>query len=1186
MNTRQTPQSISEPSTATSPERPTPEPKHRPLWKRVLRVLCVTVTAVIVIVLAAITLAVNYLHPKRLTPIVERLANDNLHADVKIGRIEISFWHTFPRFDLQVDSLTIVTHAFRGLPDSTLTALPAGADSLLSVRHFDAAINIPKLLVGKIALYDINLVTPRLNLVQATPEAWSLDIFPPSVKEEDKTDTPLSIPDISLGTFAITDGFPVSYRSLPDSIDVTVNLTTTRLDGDEAPVYRLDIDALTSATVKSLTIRRLQLGLDGDIDWSSRRPLHAGLSAIKARIGDVTMSVNAEMDFAEDFRLDALSLSLPLTRLQDIIALIPAEYRGDIESLRPEASLEMSMELTRPFAVGVDSMPSFNLRLKVPDASASYDGITLNSFTMSLTAEVDGLEPDRSVVSLDRLQAHGEGIGFSLSGNASTLFSDPQVSGEFSGTVNFARLPRSLMSMIPGKVSGTLDADCDFALRRSYLTREQFHRIHATGRVNLAGLDVDMPEFPITLYSRHAELRLGTNTSFVRDNHAADSLLTLSLKVDTLSALLQSIDVRVGALKAGVGSRNVSSSADTTRINPIGGRVEVGRLAFRDLTDSTRVYLRSATIGGALTRYKGNAREPLLNLNISSATTFYADSTMRAILRGVSSSLRVHPSDSPSQQRRRARTDSLRRLYPNLSRDSIATLAASISRAERMARRASGAPSGSKAFTTDSRVNVDADASLKKILRRWKATGSLQASRVRLFTPLFPLRNSVNGLDMSFTTDSIAIRNTSVRLGRSDLKIDGTVSNIARALTSRRNSQSLIARFNVQADTIDINEIAAATFAGAAWADSHTKAVYLDDAGLNENSLQTQVAAAAADTASVLIIPANIEAELDVRASHILYSNLAFHDFRGTLNAFDGALNLSQLSAQSSVGALSLNALYTAPTKQEASFAFDLDVNRLRIGQFLDLLPAIDSIMPALSSIDGVINATVAATSQLDSMMNLEIPSLKAAVKISGDSLVMMDDETFRKIGRWLLFKDKKRNLIDSMTVEMLVDNSQMQMFPFIFNIDRYKLGVEGTNDLAMNLNYHIAVLKSPIPFKFGINITGNADKMKIRLGRARFSEKNMPRTFAIADTTRINLVREIRNAFRRGVTKSNVRASDFITTPHIDTHSRGGSIASDVSGDTISRADSLYFIQQGLLPAPPAPEPTPEPVNKKKKKK
>lgn len=1171
-------------SPATSPSE-APRPRRRSVLSRLLRALLWSLVIVLLLAVTAITVAVNYLKPERLTPIVERLANDNLPvADVSIGRVEVSFWHTFPRFDLQVDSLTVITKAFRSLPDSVRAQLPAGADTLLTLRSFSGAINIPSLVAGKISLYDITLQSPSLNLVQATPEAWSLDIFPPSVKEDDKTDTPLSIPDITIGTFAITDGFPVSYRSLPDSLDVSVTLTTTRLEGEEAPVYRLNVDGLTSASVKAFTVNRLRLGIDGDIDWSPRRPLHATLSSVKAQVGDVAMDLDAELDFAEDLRVERFTFTLPVTPLKDIIALIPASMRGGVEQLRPEASVAMGLTLTRPYAVGIDSIPSFDLTLSVPEGRASYDGLSLDSFTLQLAASVDGTDLSRSTVNIERLVARAPGLGFGITAEATDLLTDPYVKGTFKGGLGFAKLPPSIRAMLPGKVSGVLRADCDFTLRRSYLNRDNFHRILATGDVTLTDLDVDFPSIPVTIYSHSAELQLGTNTSFVRDTRSADSLLTVSLRVDTLSCLMDRIEARVGGLKAGVGTRNVAASADTTRINPIGGRVEVSRLLLRDLSDSTRVFLRRATIGGALTRYKGNAREPQLSLRVSSGATFYGDSTMRVILRDLASTMSVHPSDSPLQQQRRARLDSLRRLYPTLSRDSLNSLATSISRTQRIARRAQSGTASVASNAGDDRMSLEVDGSLRRILRRWNASGSLTAASARIFTPLFPLRTAVKGLSMRFSTDSVTVTETSVRLGRSDFRVNGTVSNISRALTSRRGSQQLEARFSLESDTIDVNEIAAATFAGAAYADSHSGAVYLGDADMDEQALQAQVSSAAAsvDTAGVLIIPANIEAGLDVHARNILYSDLAFRDFRGTLNAFDGALNLSQLTARSDVGSIELNALYTAPSKRDASFAFDMAVDKLRIRQFLDLIPSIDSLMPVLNGIDGVIDATVAATSRLDTVMDIDIPSLKAAVKISGDSLVVMDDATYRKIGKWLLFKDKKHNMIDSMTVEMLIDDSRMQMFPFIFNIDRYRLGVEGSNDLAMNLNYHIAVLKSPIPFKFGINITGTADKMKIRLGRARFNEKSMPRTVAIADTTRINLVQQIRDVFRRGVSRSSARPSDFISTSGLPTVTSPGA---DINADTISAADSLYFINQGVLPAPPAPPVTPPPASRKSRK-
>ena len=201
-------------------------------------------------------------------------------------------------------------------------------------------------------------------------------------------------------------------------------------------------------------------------------------------------------------------------------------------------------------------------------------------------------------------------------------------------------------------------------------------------------------------------------------------------------------------------------------------------------------------------------------------------------------------------------------------------------------------------------------------------------------------------------------------------------------------------------------------------------------------------------------------------------------------------------------------------------------------------------------------------------------------MKLSGDSLVLIDPQTFRKIGKWLLFKHKERNVIDHMNVEMIVNNSQLELFPFIFDLDRYKLGVMGGNDMAMNLHYHIAVLKSPLPFKFGINVSGNVDNMKIRLGKAKFNEKNMPRTVAIADTTRINLVREIGNIFRRGVRNSKMKGLDFSKISSAQAADAG------IAADTISHADSLYFIKEGLIPAPDTvPAPVAPLKNKKSKK-
>lgn len=1162
----------------TNPKNvPAPEnQRRRPLACRIIRWTAVALGVIVLIVMAAITIAVSYLTPQRLTPLVEREASAYLNADVRAGRVEISFYSTFPRFELEIDSLDVRTRAFDSLPRGVRDSLPSWADSLLRLDGLRAAVNIPKLLKGSVELYDVTLNNPVVNVVQATPEVSGLDIFP-APDEEKGDDGPMVMPDFSFDRFRVDSVMVARYVSLPDTTDVAVALRTLSLDGEGAPLYALDIAGATEARVAALRVPLTRFGIDGKIGWDPHTPSSVSLSDMALRVADVTATLSTDLSVDSVIRVNTLEFTLPQTPLSSFIEIIPEEMRGELARVDARLSVGLQAMLKRPYEVGGSTLPWIDVKIEVPEGSAAYDGMKLDRFALRASASVNGDNPDASVLDVDRLFAMGEGIGFEVDGRVTTPLTDPTVSGRFRGGLSVAKLPRRLLSMVPGTVKGVLKADCSFDLRRSWLDRDNFHRVRLAGEATLTDLDVDMPELPLAAFSRRMELRFGTTSSFTRGTQSVDSLLTASLRVDTLSFELPGMELRAAELALGAGCKNTGSITDTTQINPIGGRVAVGRLSFRSEADSLRLYLRKATAGVSLTRFKGHGRAPRLTMDIATERAFYADAINRAFLSDARTGLTVHPSTSASNLRRLARLDSLRRVYPDVSRDSLLALA----------RGTGGRRRGVRSDTVaagEENLDIEVDGSIRRLLRRWEARGGLKASRVMAYTPLFPLRSRISDLSLRFNTDSVVVADTRVRVGHSDFLIDGSISNIAKALTSRRGGEPLKVNLNLRSDTINVNEIAAAVFAGAAFAERNTGGTVSEEPAPDFDD-ETSVGPASdvvADTAmALLIIPSNLEATLDVCAANIMYSDLVFRDFHGVLNAYQGALNLSEMAASTDVGSLNLNALYSASSRTDGSFAFGLRLKDFHIGEFLDLIPAIDSLMPLLQTIDGVINADLAATTAIDSGMNIDIPSLKAAVKIAGDSLVVLDDETFRTIGKWLLFKNKNRNMIDSMTVEMIIDDSRLQMFPFMFNFDRYKLGVSGSNDLAMNLNYHVAVLKSPLPFKFGINISGNPDDMKIRVGRAKFNEKEMTRSVSIADTTRINLVREIGNVFRRGVRRSSLKRLDFTRV--------GRQLLRDQAdaGDTISRADSLYFIREGVLPAPPpAPETDTTDKNKKKNKR
>ena len=119
-------------------------------------------------------------------------------------------------------------------------------------------------------------------------------------------------------------------------------------------------------------------------------------------------------------------------------------------------------------------------------------------------------------------------------------------------------------------------------------------------------------------------------------------------------------------------------------------------------------------------------------------------------------------------------------------------------------------------------------------------------------------------------------------------------------------------------------------------------------------------------------------------------------------------------------------------------------------------------------------------------------------------------------------------------------------------------------------------MLKSPIPFKFGINISGTPDKYIIRLGGAKFDDKT-PISVDIVNDTHVNLVNGLRDIFRRGL--RDARFSKL----KVDGVSEAAAI--DLAEDSLTHADSLQFIREGLIAAPDTVA-IPETTHGKKAKK
>ena len=185
----------------------------------------------------------------------------------------------------------------------------------------------------------------------------------------------------------------------------------------------------------------------------------------------------------------------------------------------------------------------------------------------------------------------------------------------------------------------------------------------------------------------------------------------------------------------------------------------------------------------------------------------------------------------------------------------------------------------------------------------------------------------------------------------------------------------------------------------------------------------------------------------------------------------------------------------------------------------ISMMPAIDTIMPLLKSFKGLIDCEIAATASLDTCMNIIMPSINGVIRIGGENLSMSGDKVFTDLAKKLKFKDRKEGRIDKMTVEGVIQDNTLEVFPFIVDIDRYTLALSGKHNLDQSFRYHASIIRSPMVFKVGVDIYGpNFDKMKFKIGKPKYKNTRIPVFTEVIDQTRINLAQSIKGIFEKGV--------------------------------------------------------------------
>lgn len=977
--------------------------------KGILKIAGISFGSLIVLILIAITVAINFVFtPSRLTPVVLKTANQALNAKLEMKSVELTFFFTFPRFGLKLVDGSLVSKVFSD------TAWQK-TDSLLSFGKCVVVVNpIDYLINKKITLNYLGLEDASVYAYKNREGIANWDI-------------------VASDTTAVADTASSGKTDLSGGIDirrVSLKRANVIFDDRDTRVYARLTNAalnLTASLQKEHSKLAMRFSNDNVLFWQDgqllvnkvatdlKTSLDLDRSTRTLTLNDANISLNGiTFDVKGTLKRDTvrrtlnvdIAYALHAPSLETVFNMIPESVLKR-ESMEARGSVKMEGDVKGWY--GKQQMPAVTLKVQIDKASAKYDKLPygIDNFTADFYAFVDLMRKQPSYADLKIFHFQGAHTDILADAKIMNLLEDPDITFNTKSKVDLTALAQAFPLQEGVTIGGDLEADLRLKCRLSSIKKQDLGRIRLGGKLKMTNLQ-------LRDVNKGFEFTSDASLNFIgNDNLAARAEIN---KLVLQSKLANS---NVEKLTMSVKSTNPQ---DTTRITDVECKFTLNRLKG-NMGDSLALFCQKADATVRLQPGKKNPSMPQVSLSLSADTMF------------------------------------CRAWKTKMGMD-----------------RAGFAVTAEKLHDS-----------------LWIPKGIIGFRRMRMSTPEFALPIRMKKTSVTVGNRMITLKNATCRVGHSDLTATGAIYDLYGTMKHHR---PLRGKLEISSRNLDCNQL-------------------INSLNFPEDTLQAEVDTTASSL-ELFVIPKNLDFELQTNLKRVKYDKMIFEDVRGAVDIRNQAVHLKGLSMKGMDAQMNATLVYRAQEKKQGYVGFDFRLHKINIAKLVEFAPSLDTIVPMLRSFQGVVDFEAAAEAVLDSNLNIKIPSLRSAVHIKGDSLVLMDGETFAEISKMLMFKNKERNMFDSISVNMTIKDGNVTVYPFIVQIDRYKAAVGGTQGLDMNFDYHISILKSPLPFKMGVNITGNLDKMKFKLGKAKYKDAVTPVEIRKVDSTRINMGRQIVNDFRQ----------------------------------------------------------------------
>lgn len=317
--------------------------------------------------------------------------------------------------------------------------------------------------------------------------------------------------------------------------------------------------------------------------------------------------------------------------------------------------------------------------------------------------------------------------------------------------------------------------------------------------------------------------------------------------------------------------------------------------------------------------------------------------------------------------------------------------------------------------------------------------GSVSVAGFRYKDAELPYDVTISAAEASFDPQQVTLKNYNGTVGKSDMRMSGTVTNYMGYVLEE--GETLKGQLSFNANLLDLNE-------------------FMEE---EEESAGggTETAGAVEEEYGVVEVPKDIDFLLISDIKKVVMMDMTITNATGNMIVKDGILNLNGLKFNMLDGNFAVSGAYDTRNPDNPKYDFKLAVSDLSSQKAFETFSIVQSYFPIAKNINGNLSTDFAISGLLDEGMMPDMKTVSGAGLLNIAKATLTNSKVLKSIGshaKISSLSDTDEVNIKDILMDLTIEDGQVKVKPFAMELAGYKATISGGSFLDGGLDYNMEV--------------------------------------------------------------------------------------------------------------------------------